>query len=43
MKKFSHIIARTPAKSLINGLTSANLGKPDYQKALDQHNSYIRA
>lgn len=43
MKKFSHIIARTPAKSLINGLTSANLGKPDYQKALDQHNDYIRA
>ena len=43
MKKFSHIIARTPAKSLINGLTSANLGKPDYQKALDQHNCYIRA
>ena len=43
MKKFSHIIARTPAKSLIHGLTSANLGKPDYQKALDQHNNYIRA
>ena len=43
MKKFSHIIARTPAKSLINGLTSANLGKPDYQKALDQHNNYIHA
>lgn len=43
MKKFSHIIARTPAKSLVDGLTSANLGKPDYQKALDQHNNYIRA
>ncbi|MCX8585278.1 hypothetical protein J3U16_06565 [Gilliamella sp. B3023] len=43
MKKFNHIITRTPAKSLINGLTSANLGKPDYQKALDQHNNYIRA
>ncbi|SCB86860.1 dimethylargininase [Gilliamella intestini] len=43
MKKFSHIIARTPAKSLINGLTSSNLGKPNYQKALDQHNNYIRA
>ncbi|MBX4133554.1 hypothetical protein JMI89_07910 [Frischella sp. Ac48] len=43
MTKFNHIITRTPAKSLINGLTSANLGKPDYQKALDQHNNYIRA
>lgn len=43
MTKFNHIIARTPCKSLVNGLTSANLGKPDYQKALDQHNNYIRA
>lgn len=43
MKKFNHIIARTPAKSLVDGLTSANLGKPDYQTALDQHNNYIRA
>lgn len=43
MKKFNHIITRTPAQSLVNGLTSANLGKPDYQKALDQHNNYIRA
>ncbi|OCG56189.1 N(G),N(G)-dimethylarginine dimethylaminohydrolase [Gilliamella sp. Choc6-1] len=43
MKKISHIITRTPAKSLINGLTSVNLGKPDYQRALEQHNKYIQA
>ncbi|NUU67745.1 N(G),N(G)-dimethylarginine dimethylaminohydrolase [Enterobacteriaceae bacterium BIT-l23] len=40
---FKHIIARTPCKALVNGLTSASLGQPDYQKALDQHNEYIRA
>lgn len=43
MLRFKHIIARTPCKALVDGLTSANLGKPDYQKALDQHNDYIRA
>lgn len=43
MTRFNHIIVRTPAKSLVDGLTSANLGKPDYKKALEQHNEYIRA
>ncbi|WP_392551257.1 arginine deiminase family protein [Orbus wheelerorum] len=43
MIRFKHVITRTPSKTLIDGLTSANLGKPDYQKALDQHNEYIRA
>jgi dimethylargininase len=28
---------------LVDGLTSASLGKPSYAKALDQHNSYIEA
>ncbi len=40
---FNHIICRTPCKALVNGITSANIGKPDYQKALEQHNAYIRA
>ena len=41
---FKHIIARTPARSLVDGLTSSHLGKPDYAKALEQHNNaYIRA
>lgn len=43
MLTFKHIIARTPCQAMINGLTSANLGQPDYHKALDQHNEYIRA
>ena len=28
---------------MVKGLTSANLGKPDYQKALVQHAGYIEA
>ncbi len=40
---FKHIIARTPCRALVDGLSEANLGKPDYAKALEQHNTYIRA
>lgn len=40
---FSHVIVRTPCKALVNGLTSANLGQPSYEKALEQHNAYVRA
>ncbi len=40
---FSNAIVRTPGKSLVNGLTSASLGKPNYQTALGQHESYIEA
>lgn len=28
---------------MVNGITSANLGKPDYERALHQHRDYIRA
>ena len=41
---FKHAIVKTPARSLASGITSApELGKPDYAKALEQHQSYIRA
>ncbi|MBF0233827.1 MAG: N(G),N(G)-dimethylarginine dimethylaminohydrolase [Desulfamplus sp.] len=40
---FTKAIARKPGKSLINGITSANLGKPEYEKALYQHEQYIQA
>ena len=40
---FSKAIVRTPAKSLANGITTAGLGEPDYQLALDQHRQYIAA
>jgi len=36
-------IVRKPCKNLVNGLTTANLGKPDYQLALIQHQAYIEA
>ncbi len=40
---FSRAIVRTPGKSLLNGLTTAKLGKPDYDLALAQHAAYIQA
>jgi dimethylargininase len=38
---FKHAIVKRPGRSLINGITSANLGKPDYEKALRQHDFYV--
>jgi dimethylargininase len=43
MKRFSRAIVRTPGRSLVQGLTSANLGAPDYENALTQHMAYIAA
>lgn len=40
---FKHAIVRRPGESLVNGITSAGLGKPDYKKALQQHDKYIEA
>lgn len=40
---FTNAIVRTPCRSIVHGLSSAKLGKPDYQKALQQHEDYIRA
>lgn len=40
---FKHAIVRKPAKKFQEGLTSSNLGKPDYNKAVIQHSDYIRA
>jgi len=39
--KFSKAIVRKPGKSMVNGLTSSNLGLPDYDKAVEQHNAYV--
>ncbi|MFO5968454.1 N(G),N(G)-dimethylarginine dimethylaminohydrolase, partial [Pseudomonas aeruginosa] len=33
---FKHIIARTPARSLVDGLTSSHLAQEDYADSLDQ-------
>jgi dimethylargininase len=40
---FSNAIVRKPGKSLINGITGANLGIPDYPKAVEQHNKYVQS
>ena len=40
---FKGAIVRTPGKNVIDGLTTAELGRPDYQKALVQHERYIDA
>jgi dimethylargininase len=40
---FSKAIVRTPCKNFINGLTTANLGLPDYDLALKQHQEYVDA
>lgn len=44
MKKFKNAIVRRPCKALVDGITSApELGKPDYELALKQHDDYIEA
>ena len=40
---FTKAIVRTPCRALVNGLSSANIGIPDYHKALLQHVDYIEA
>lgn len=41
---FSHIIVRRPCREMVKGITSSpELGKPDYEKALAQHDAYIAA
>lgn len=40
---FTRAIVRTPGKSMINGLTTAGLGLPNYERALIQHADYIEA
>ena len=39
---YQQVIVRTPAASLMHGLTSVtDLGQPDYQHALTQHTTYV--
>ena len=40
---FKKAIVKTPGESLARGLTTADLGIPDYKKALAQHTDYIEA
>jgi dimethylargininase len=40
--QFTRAIARTPCPEMVNGLTTADLGKPEYEKALRQHGRYVQ-
>ncbi len=43
MQKFTKAIVRQPGKNFANGITSSQLGKPDFKKALQQHEQYCLA
>ncbi|PLX22593.1 MAG: N(G),N(G)-dimethylarginine dimethylaminohydrolase [Marinilabiliales bacterium] len=43
MKMFTRAIVRKPAETFANGITTANLGKPDINLALKQHEAYCEA
>lgn len=40
---FKNVIVRVPSASISDGLTSADLGQPIYEKALVQHENYVSA
>ncbi len=40
---FTSAIVKTPCKNMVKGITTANLGQPDYKLALKQHAKYIQA
>ena len=40
---FTKAIVRTPSKNMINGLSEAKLGIPNYELAKKQHLEYIKA
>lgn len=40
---FTRAIVRLPSQSLISGITTANMGVPDYDRAMQQHADYVAA
>ncbi|WP_257349693.1 dimethylarginine dimethylaminohydrolase family protein [Pseudalkalibacillus decolorationis] len=40
---YKNVIVKTPGESYMNGLTTSDLGSPDYEKLLEQHNAYLEA
>jgi dimethylargininase len=39
---FTKAIVKDPCPSMIDGITTANLGKPNYEKAVEQHAQYVK-
>jgi dimethylargininase len=40
---YSKAIVRRPGRNFAEGITTSNLGKPDFEKALEQHSAYCDA
>ena len=40
---YTKAIVRKPGRNFAEGITTANLGKPDFEKALEQHSAYCDA
>ena len=40
---FTHALVRPPAESFADGITSSDLGPPDLERALTQHDAYCQA
>ena len=40
---YTKAIVRRPGRNFTEGITTANLGKPDFEKALEQHSAYCDA
>ena len=40
---FKHAIVKRPSKSMVKGITEASLGKPIFEKAMQQHEKYVEA
>ncbi|WP_432354239.1 dimethylarginine dimethylaminohydrolase family protein [Sporosarcina sp. A2] len=40
---FTNVIVKKPGKSYLSGLTTSDLGKPDYELLLTQHERYVKA
>ena len=43
VKKFTQAIVRKPCPEMTEGMTTARLGIPDYEVALQQHQAYVEA
>ena len=39
---FTYAVTRKPSEEMVSGLTTANLGRPDFRLALAQHDAYCR-
>ena len=40
---YTKAIVRRPGRNFAEGITTANLGKPDFEKAIEQHSAYCYA